>query len=161
MPRFGTPFRNVFAAQLHCKPEGFFWRALGLYTHKFPKCSAASLTYLPRSRLDLPCLCLDLPHLRLGLPCLRLSRNSSPATGFRIAAPILKTCTVHECKIIECHTFGPSFTSLKLSTESLPPFIYGHWLTLSKIPIMCIEFYLECKAGWKTVSSDLSTLTYI
>ena len=35
------------------------------YTHKFPKCGAASLTYLPRSRL--------------GLPRLRLSRNSGPA----------------------------------------------------------------------------------
>ena len=41
-------------------------------THKFPKRGAASLTYLPRSRLDLP-------HSRLGLPCLRLSRNSGPA----------------------------------------------------------------------------------
>ena len=56
--------------------EGFFQRVLGSYTHKFPKRSAASLTYLPRSRLDLP-------HLRLGLPHLRLSRNSGPATeGF-------------------------------------------------------------------------------
>ena len=37
---------------------------------------AASLTYLPRSRLDLP-------RSRLGLPCLRLSQNSGPATeGF-------------------------------------------------------------------------------
>ena len=56
--------------------EGFFRTALGSYTHKFPKRCAASLTYLPRSRLDLPCS-------RLGLPHLRLSRNSGPATeGF-------------------------------------------------------------------------------
>ena len=57
------------------------WKAsseelLGLYTHKFPKRGAASLTYLPRSRLDLP-------RSRLGLPRLCLSRNSGPATkGF-------------------------------------------------------------------------------
>jgi len=56
--------------------EGFFRRALGSYTHKFPKRGAASLTYLPRSRLDLP-------RSRLGLLHLRLSRNSGPATeGF-------------------------------------------------------------------------------
>ena len=56
--------------------EGFFRRALGLYTHKFPKRGAASLTYLPHTRLGLP-------RLRLGLPRLRLSQNSGPATeGF-------------------------------------------------------------------------------
>jgi len=56
--------------------EGFFRRALGSYTHKFPKRGAASLTYLPRSRLDLL-------GSRLGLLRLRLSRNSDPATeGF-------------------------------------------------------------------------------
>ena len=83
MPRFGTPFRNAFAARPRRKPEvfskeleGFFRRALGLYTCKFPKRGAASLMYLPRSHLDLPCS-------RLGLPRLRLSRNSSPVTeGF-------------------------------------------------------------------------------
>ena len=76
MPRFGTPFRNAFAARLHRKLEGFFRRALGSYTHKFPKRGAASLTYRPRSRLDLP-------RSRLGLPRLRLSQNSGPATeGF-------------------------------------------------------------------------------
>jgi len=42
-------------------------------THKFPKHGAASLTYIPRLRLDLP-------RSRLGLPRLRLSRNSGPAT---------------------------------------------------------------------------------
>jgi len=52
--------------------EGFFRRALGSYTHKFPKRGAASLTYFPRSRLDLP-------RSRLGLPHLCLSRNSGPA----------------------------------------------------------------------------------
>jgi len=64
--------RKVFSEE----SEGFFRRALGSYTHKFPKRGAASLTYLPRSRLDLP-------RSRLGLPHLRLSRNSGPATeGF-------------------------------------------------------------------------------
>ena len=95
MPRFGTPFRNAFAARLRRKPEGFFRksegffrRALGSYTHKFPKRGAASLMYLPRSRLDLS-------RSRLGLPPLCLSRNSGPATeGFRIAASILKTHTI-------------------------------------------------------------------
>jgi len=64
--------RKVFSEE----SEGFFRRALGSYTHKFPIRGAASLTYLPRSRLDLP-------RSRLGLPRLRLSRNSGPATeGF-------------------------------------------------------------------------------
>jgi len=58
------------------KSEGFFRRALGSYTHNFPKRGAASLTYLPHSRLDLP-------RSRLGLPRLPLSRNSGPVTeGF-------------------------------------------------------------------------------
>ena len=60
--------RKVFSEE----SEGFFRRVLGLYTHKFPKRGAASLMYLPRSRLDLP-------RLRLGFPRLRLSRNSGPA----------------------------------------------------------------------------------
>jgi len=60
--------RKVFSEE----SEGFFRRALGLYTHKFPKRGAASLTYLPHSRLGLP-------RSRLGLPRLRLSRNSGPA----------------------------------------------------------------------------------
>jgi len=64
--------RKVFSEE----PEGFFRRALGLYTHKFLKRGAASLTYLPR-------LCLDLPCSHLCLPRSRLSRNSGPATeGF-------------------------------------------------------------------------------
>ena len=69
--------RKVFSEE----SEGFFRRALGSYTHKFTKCGAASLTYLPR--LDLPRSRLDLPRSRLGLLRLRLSRNSGPATeGF-------------------------------------------------------------------------------
>ena len=64
-----TENRKVFSEE----SEGFFRRALGSYTHKFPKRGAASLTYLPRSRLDLP-------RSRLGLLRLRLSRNSGPAT---------------------------------------------------------------------------------
>ena len=60
--------RKVFSEEL----EGFFQRALGSYTHKFPKCGAALLAYLPRSRLDLP-------RSRLGLPRSHLSRNSGPA----------------------------------------------------------------------------------
>jgi len=61
LPRFGKFFSE--------ESEGFFRRALGSYTHKFPKHGAALLTNLPRSRLDLP-------HLRL-------SWNSGPATeGF-------------------------------------------------------------------------------
>ena len=64
--------RKVFSEE----SEGFFRRALGSHTHKFPKRGAASFTYLPRSRLDLP-------HSHLGLPRLCLSRNSGPATeGF-------------------------------------------------------------------------------
>ena len=71
--------RKVFSEE----SEGFFRRALGSYTHKFPKRGAALLTYLPRSRLDLPRSRLDLPRSRLGLPRLRLSQNSGPATeGF-------------------------------------------------------------------------------
>ena len=61
--------RKVFSEE----SEGFFRRALGSYTHKFPKRGAASLTHLPRSRLDLP-------RSSLGLPRLRLSRNSGPTT---------------------------------------------------------------------------------
>ena len=61
--------RKVFSEE----SEGFFRRALGSYTHKFPKRGAASLKYLPRARLDLP-------RSRLGLPRLRLPRNSGPAT---------------------------------------------------------------------------------
>jgi len=61
--------RKVFSEE----SEGFFRRVLGSYTHKFPKHGAASLTYLPCSRLDLP-------RSRLGLLRLRLSRNSGPAT---------------------------------------------------------------------------------
>ena len=38
--------------------EGFFWRVLGSYTHKFPKRSAALL-------MDLPELCLCLLELCL------------------------------------------------------------------------------------------------
>jgi len=34
--------------------EGFFQRVLGLYTHRFPKRSAASLTDLLELRLCLP-----------------------------------------------------------------------------------------------------------
>ena len=68
-PKASSENRKVFSEE----SEGFFRRALGSYTHKFPKRNAASLTYLPRSRLDLP-------RLRLGLPRLRLSRNSGPAT---------------------------------------------------------------------------------
>ena len=57
--------QNVFSEEA----EGFFRRVLGSYTHKFPKCGAASLMYLLRSRL--------------GLLHLRLSQNSGPATeGF-------------------------------------------------------------------------------
>ena len=78
--------RKVFSEE----SEGFFQRALDSYTHKFPKRGAASLTYLPRSHLDLPHsrlglprLRLDLPHWHLGLLCLRLSQNSGPVTdGF-------------------------------------------------------------------------------
>jgi len=65
LPRIG----KFFSEEL----EGFFRRALGSYTHKFPKRGPASLTYLPRS-------CLDLSHSRLSLLRLRLSRNSGPAT---------------------------------------------------------------------------------
>ena len=76
MLQVGTPFQNAFAARLRRKPEGFFQRALGSYSHKFPKRGAASLTYLSRLRLGLP-------HLHLGLPHLCLSRNLGPATeGF-------------------------------------------------------------------------------
>ena len=41
--------------------EGFFQRALGSYTHKFPKHSAGSLTDLSELHLCLPELCLCLP----------------------------------------------------------------------------------------------------
>ena len=98
--KIDAAIRNAFpkcvCAQLHRKPEGFFRKSEGFFresesffwrigqrisfqirtAHKFPKRGAASLTYLPRSRLDLL-------RSRLGLPRLRLSRNSGPATeGF-------------------------------------------------------------------------------
>lgn len=51
MPTFGNS-ECAFLAQLGCKLQDFFWeleevegflqRTLGLYTYKFPKCSAAS-----------------------------------------------------------------------------------------------------------------------
>ena len=130
MPRFGTPFRNAFAARLRRKPEGFFQksegffresesffrrigsffrRALGSYTHKFPKRGAVSLTYLPRSRLDLP-------RSRLGLPCLHLSRNSGPATEgfsnhgikFKDAYRSLGPCWLHtSLQVYQFCTFTP------------------------------------------------------
>ena len=61
--------RKVFSEE----SESFFRRALGSNAHKFPERGKASLTYLLRSRLDLP-------RSHLGLLCLRLSRNSGPAT---------------------------------------------------------------------------------
>ena len=67
-PTFGTLFRNAFAAQLvpqirRLLPriEGFSRRALGSYTHRFPKHGAASLT-------DLLGLSLCLLELHLCLP---------------------------------------------------------------------------------------------
>ena len=60
--------RKVFSKEA----EGFFGRVLCLYTYKFPKCGAASLTYLLQSRLGLP-------HSRSGLLHLCLSWNSRPA----------------------------------------------------------------------------------
>ena len=62
--------------------EGFFRRALGSYTHKFPKRGAASLTYLPRSHLDLPCSRLGLSrHPWMKRRLLR----SEGASGFQRA----------------------------------------------------------------------------
>ena len=135
MPRFGTPFRNVFAARLRRKPEGFFWksegffwesesffresegffrRALGSYTHKFPKRGAASLTYLLRSRLDLP-------RSRLGLPRLRLSRNSGPTTeGFSNHGIKFKDayCTHTQPSACRRLCYGPSVPSLEPTTTT-------------------------------------------
>ena len=100
-PTFGTLFQNVFAAQLllqigwllpqigrllpgiegFFRRSGFFRRALGLNTHKFPKRSAASLT--------------DLPGLRLHLPsCVNNGKAEQQWKGFRKRASFLKTCTV-------------------------------------------------------------------
>ena len=96
-PTFGTLFRIAFAAQLppqigrllpQIGIEGFFRRALGLNTHKFPKRSAASLT-------DLPGLRLRLPELRLCLPS-RVNNGKAEQQwkGFRKRASFLKTRTV-------------------------------------------------------------------
>jgi len=46
MPTFDTFFQT-------CILEGFFQRVLGFYTHKFPKCSAASFTDIPELHLCL------------------------------------------------------------------------------------------------------------
>ena len=64
--------------------EGFFRRALGLNTHKFPKRSAASLTDLT-----------DLPELRLCLPS-RVNNGKAEQLrkGFRKRASFLKMHTV-------------------------------------------------------------------
>jgi len=68
--------------------EGFFRRALGLNTHKFPKSGAASLT-------DLPGLHLRLPELRLCLPSrVNNGKAEQQRKGFRKRASFLKTRTV-------------------------------------------------------------------
>ena len=68
--------------------EGFFQRALGLNTHKFPKRGAASLT-------DLPELCLRLPELRLCLPSrVNNGKAEQQRKGFHKRASFLKTRTV-------------------------------------------------------------------
>ena len=100
--------RKAFSEEL----EGFFRRALGSYTHKFPKRGAASLTYLPRSRLDLP-------RSRLGLPRLRLSRNSGPATeGFSNRGIKFKDAyrTIHKAQQLDVS----SFKSLRSLIRRLP-----------------------------------------
>ena len=57
--------------------EGFFQRALGLNTHKFPKRGAALLT-------DLPGLRLCFPELRLCLPSrVNNGKAEQPRKGFR------------------------------------------------------------------------------
>jgi len=74
--------------------EGFFRRAPGSYTHRFPKCGAASLT-------DLPGLCLRLPELRLCLPsCVSNRKAEQQRKGFRKRSSFLKTRTVwtQKCK---------------------------------------------------------------
>jgi len=102
-------FRNAFAAQLtpqiegffhksegflreskvsSKEAEGFFRRALGLYTHRFPKRGAASLT-------DLLGLRLCLPELHLCLPsCVCNGKVERQWKGFRKRASFLKTRTV-------------------------------------------------------------------
>jgi len=73
-----------------CKSEGFFRRALGLNTHKFPKRGAASLT-------DLPGLCLRLLELRLCLPSrVNNGKAEQQQKGFRKRVSFLKTRTVTE-----------------------------------------------------------------
>ena len=75
--------------------EGFFRRALGLNTHKFPKRGAASPT-------DLPGLRLHLPELRLCLPS-RINNGKAEQQwkGFRKRASFLKTLTVRTtCLVI-------------------------------------------------------------
>ena len=75
--------------------EGFFRRVLGLYTHRFPKRSAASLTDLPGLHLCLPELRLCLPELRLCLPsCICIGKAERQRKGFRKRTSFLKTRTV-------------------------------------------------------------------
>ena len=116
-PTFGTLFRNAFAAQLPPQigrllpqigrllpgiegffrrsgrlsseeAEGFFQRALGLNTHKFQKCGAASLTDLPVLRLHLPELCLCLPSR------VNNGKAEQQRKGFCKCASFLKTRTI-------------------------------------------------------------------
>jgi len=87
---FRTLFRNVFAVQLAPqirrllpRIEGFFRRALGSYTHRFPKHGAALLTDLPE-----PQLCL--PELRLCLPsCVSNGKAEQQRKDFRKRASFL------------------------------------------------------------------------
>ena len=82
--------------------EGFFRRALDLYTHKFPKRSAASLTDLSELCLCLPELCLCLPELCLCLPsCVCNGKAEQQRKGFRKCASFLKTRTVRSYKFHE------------------------------------------------------------
>jgi len=102
-PTFGTLFRNAFAVQLAPqigrlllqigrllpRIEGFFRRALGLYTHRFPKRGAASL-------MDLPGLRLRLSELRLCLPSrVNNGKAEQQRKGFRKRASFLKTRTIY------------------------------------------------------------------
>jgi len=69
--------------------EGFFQRALGTYTHRFSKHSAALLT-------DLPGLHLRLPELRLCLPsCVSNRKAELQQKGFRKCTSFLKTRTIY------------------------------------------------------------------
>ena len=165
------PFQNAFAARLHHKPEGFFRKSEGFFQEPesfFPKKQKASseerwvrthISFWNTVRLRL-CIfhirVLGLPHSRLGLLCLCLSQNSGPATGFRIAASILKTRTVwhksfqqkntHVAIFLDMYTDIPTFIQKPTCPSFCLSLSYSFSLFLLSW-LNCVSLY--CKLSFR------------